>query len=62
MLDEAGEQAWLDPDATEEQLLALLRPYPVELMPLWRRWRVSFARQQRRNNFPELLKPVAEVG
>jgi putative SOS response-associated peptidase YedK len=55
LLPEAWD-AWLDPDNKDvEQLTALLKPAPEELLALWP---VDQAVSNPRNNRPELLEPL----
>jgi putative SOS response-associated peptidase YedK len=58
ILDPELEAAWLDPDADEDELLAILRPPPSELLVLRE---ISDAVNDVRNDGPELIEPRAEM-
>jgi putative SOS response-associated peptidase YedK len=50
------EDDWLNPDTSEDQLIAMLKPYPADQM---KKWPVSSLVNKPQNNFPEILKPIA---
>lgn len=52
-LSREAEKIWLDPDATEEQLLSCLAPQPAEIM---KKWRISSLVNKAANDFPEIIK------
>jgi putative SOS response-associated peptidase YedK len=57
ILDPSLEAAWLDPEAEEDELLAMLGPAPADLLALRE---ISDAVNDVRNDGPELLEPQAE--
>jgi putative SOS response-associated peptidase YedK len=57
ILDPSLEAAWLDPAAGEDELMAMLRPLPPDLLALRE---ISDAVNDVRNDGPELLTPRAE--
>jgi putative SOS response-associated peptidase YedK len=57
ILDPSLEAAWIDPDADEDELLAMLRPLPADLLALRE---ISDAVNDVRNDGPEVLEPQAE--
>jgi putative SOS response-associated peptidase YedK len=56
LLDRSGYEAWLDPDATEDDLKALLRPFPPEAMEAFP---VSARVNSTAADDPDLTRPVA---
>ena len=59
ILQKEDEKKWLDPDITEpEHLFPLLKQYPAKDME---EWEVSGEARNPRNDYPELIQPVAEV-
>lgn len=59
ILPKNEEKEWLNPDMTEpEQVLKMLKPFPPGKMDYWR---APDEAKNPRNDYPELIKPVAEV-
>ncbi len=58
ILDPGLESGWLDPEASEDDLLAMLRPLPADLL---RTREISDAVNDVRNDGPELLEPRPEA-
>jgi len=59
ILHKEDEETWLNPDITEpEQLIPLLKPYPVQDME---EWAVGDDARNPRNDYPELIKPVTSA-
>ena len=57
ILDRAGIDTWLDPKASTKNLMAILKPYPAELMKFHA---VSPAMNTARYNMPDCVVPVEE--
>ncbi|HYT43259.1 MAG TPA: SOS response-associated peptidase [Methylomirabilota bacterium] len=59
ILRKEDEKTWLDPDITEpKELFPLLTQYPAKDME---EWEVGAEARNPRNDYPELLEPVAEA-
>ena len=60
ILERELEGEWLNPDIVEtERLLQMLKPYPAEKMETWP---VGEAARNLRNDYPELIQPVGDIG
>lgn len=58
ILDPSLEAAWLDPEADEEELLAMLRPLPSDLLEMRE---IANAVNDVRNDGPDLIAPRAQM-